>query len=445
MIGVQDAAKIPELRKRVLFSLGMLIIYRIGVFVPTPGIDGERLRKIFEQASNTIFGVVNMFSGGALENFSVLALGIMPYVSVSIIAQLLTHTIKGLEELQKEGDSGRRIITRWVRIGTVALALIQGTLISMGLEGQGVVASPGWFFRFNTAVTLTAGTAFIMWLGEQITERGLGNGVSLIIMAGIVARMPSTLVRTMDLINSGEVTPFSLLVVIAFAIATVGVIVFIERSQRKIQVQFPRRAMGRSMTQATTQHLPLKINSAGVMPPIFASALMVFPATIAQFFKSEWLQDAVGSMRPGSLAYEIGFALLIIFFSFFYTALAIDPNKLAENLKKNGGFIPAVRPGKETADYINMVLSRLTLWGAIYMCFICIVPTMFYIEMGVSGFYYFFGGTAVLIVVGVLLDVTSQIQSHIVARNYEGFMSKGVGKIRGASRATSVRGRLIQR
>ncbi len=439
--GVQEAAKVPELRKRVFFTLGMLIIYRLGVFVPTPGIDGLKLRKIFEGSSKTLFGIVNMFTGGALENFSVFALGITPYISVSIIIQLMTSSIKHLEELSKEGEQGRRKITRYTRIGTIILALVQGTMISIGLEHQGVVAEPGGFFRFKAALTLAAGTAFIMWLGEQITERGLGNGISLVIMSGIVARMPGTLSHTFELINTGEITVFTLLLVLVFCIGVVSFIVYCENSQRRIPVQYPRRAVGKHMTQASTQHLPLKLNSAGVIPPIFASALLVFPATIAQFSNIEFLKNAVAWIQPGSLFYELIFAGLIIFFAYFYTALVFDPVQLADNLKKNGGFIPTVRPGKDTADYIGRILSRITLWGALYIAIICIVPSVFYMKMGVGSFTYFFGGTAILIVVGVMVDTFSQIQSHLVNRNYEDFLKKGAGKSRGNMGG----GRLIQR
>ena len=439
--GVSDAAKIPELRRRVMFTIAMLVVYRIGVFVPTPGIDADKLKHLFQQASATLFGIVNMFSGGALENFSVFALGIMPYISVSIIIQLMTTSVKHLEELSKEGDAGRRIITRYTRMGTIVLALVQGTMISIGLEHQGVVAEPGGFFRFKAALTLAAGTAFIMWLGEQITERGIGNGISLIIMSGIVARMPATLIHTFELIPD-EISPMKMLAVLVFGVAVVAFIVFVERSQRRIPVQYPRRTVGRHMTQASTSHLPLKVNTAGVIPPIFASAFLVFPATIAQFSNVEWMKRAVDWIRPASLGYEIIFALLIIFFTYFYTALVFDPNQIAENLKKNGGFVPTVRPGKDTADFLNRVLSRLTIWGAFYICIVCIVPSLFYLNMGVQNFTYFFGGTAVLIVVGVTIDTFSQIESHIVARNYEGFMNKKQGKIRNTA---NVRGRLIQR
>jgi preprotein translocase subunit SecY len=443
--GVQDAAKIPELRRRVLLTLVLLLIYRVGVFIPTPGIDSARFKALFEQAAGTVFGMVNMFSGGALENFSVFALGIMPYISVSIIVQLLTHSVKHLEDLSKEGEQGRRVITKYTRWGTIVLALIQGTAISYGLESQGVVANPGWFFRIQAAITLTAGTAFIMWLGEQITERGIGNGISLIITAGIIARMPATLLQTFDLMNTGEITPFSMLGLMAFGIATVAFIVYVERSNRRIPVQYPKRSAGGRMTQATAQHMPLKVNSASVMPPIFASAFMFFPATIAQFSQVEWLSDYVAMLQPGSGLYEGLFAVLIVFFTFFYTSLIFDPNQIAENLKKNGGFIPTVRPGRDTANFLNRVLTRLTVWAAIYLCIVCIVPQLFYVEMGAASFTYFFGGTAILIVVGVTMDTLSQIESHVVARNYEGFMNKSPGKIRGASRATQMSGRLIRR
>jgi len=444
--GFSDAAKIPELRKRVMFTLGMLVVQRLGVFVPVPGIDAEQLRRLFERASGTLFGIANMFSGGALQNFSIFALGIMPYISMSIIIQLMTTSVPHLENLSKEGDSGRRKITRYTRIGTIVLALVQSSFISMGLESQGVVAQPGWAFRITTMMTLTAGTAFIMWIGEQITERGIGNGISLIIFAGIVAGMPSTLIGTFSLTRTGEITPFDMLGILVFALGTVGLIVFIEKSQRRIPVQYPKRTIGRRMVQATTQHLPLKLNTAGVIPPIFASSFLIVPATIAQFSDSDAARSVASFLAPATWGYEILFALLIIFFCYFYTALVFDPSQIAENLKKNGGFIPTVRPGRDTADFLTRILSRLTLWGAIYICAICIFPTLFYTHMGAGQFIAFFGGTAVLIVVGVTLDTMGQIESHIVQRNYEGFMNKSAGKVRGgAGRGMASRGRLIQR
>ena len=431
--GLNDASKIPELQKRTAYTLIMLIIYRIGIFIPTPGIDSAKFKSLFEQAQGTVFGMVNMFSGGALENFSIFALGIMPYISVSIIMQLLANTYKPLEELQKEGQHGRRIITKYTRWFTIVLALFQGFVISYGLESQGVVASPGWFFRFKAAITLAAGTAFIMWIGEQITEKGIGNGTSLIITAGIIARMPSTLLQTFDLMNTGEIEPLKLLGVLVFGIATVAFIVYVERCQRRIPVQYPKRAMGggKAMSQASTQFMPLKLNSASVMPPIFASAFMFFPATIAQLGQVEWLNDFVALLTPDSWVFNLVFGILIVFFTYFYTALIFEPNQIAENLKKNGGFIPSVRPGKDTAVFLEKTLARLTLWGSIYLVLICLIPQYFYTSAGVGGFSYFFGGTAILIVVGVTMDTLNQVQSYVVTRNYDQFMKKGMSKGKG--------------
>jgi preprotein translocase subunit SecY len=442
--GIYDAAKIPELRRRTIFTLVMLIIYRVGVFVPTPGIDSARFKAMFEQAQGTVFGMVNMFSGGALENFSVFALGIMPYISVSIIFQLLTSTIKPLEDLQKEGEQGRRKITKWTRWGTIALAMVQGFAISYGLETQGVVADPGWFFRIKAAITLTAGTAFIMWLGEQITEHGIGNGISLIITAGIIARMPSTLLQTFDLMGTGEITPFTMLGLLVFGVITVAFIVYVERSQRRIPVQYPRRAMsGNAMSQASAQHLPLKVNSSSVMPPIFASAFMFFPATISQLGNIDWMDKYMALLTPDSWVYNLLFGGLIVFFTFFYTALIFDPAQIADNLKKNGGFIPTVRPGRDTAEFLNQILTRLTVWASVYLVIVCLVPQFYYSEMGAASFTFFFGGTAVLIVVGVTMDTLNQVHSHIVARNYDEFMKKGLGK--GGARGQRVSGALIRR
>ncbi len=443
--GFQDAAKIPELRKRIFFTLGMLIIYRIGVFVPTPGIDAEKLKSLFEQASKTLFGLVNMFSGGALENFSVLALGIGPYIGVSIAMQMLTHVVPHLEELQKEGASGRRVITRYTRIGTVALALIQGFALSIALESQGVVSNPGFAFKIITAITLCAGASFIMWLGEQITEHGIGNGISLVITAGILASMPSTLLQTFELTRTGEIDPGSLLLILTFGVATIALIVWVERSQRRIPVQYPKRAVGKGVASATNQHLPLKVNSSGVMAPIFASLSLLLFSTLFQWFATDSMQSYISFFEPTNIVYNVVFTILIIFFCYFYTSITVDPEKMAENLKSHGGFVPGVRPGKETATYLSKVLSMLTLWGSIYVTIVCIAPTLFYINMGAASFSYFFGGTAILITVVVMLDTVAQMESHLVARNYEGFMEKGPGKVRGLSRATHVKGRLIQR
>jgi len=443
--GFGEIGKIPELRKRILFTIGMLAVYRLGVFVSTPGIDVEALRRIFGQGDGTLFGLINLFSGGALEHFSIFTLGITPYISVSIIMQVLAPTIPALEALKKEGEAGRRILTRYTRWGTIALALFQGYAIASGLEGQGLVRVPGWTFRISTMLTLTAGTAFIMWLGEQITEKGIGNGASIIIFTGIVARMPEVLLSTVALARTGEVSPLAVLFVIGFSLITVGAIVFVERSYRKIPIQYPRRMVGKNIAQAQTQYLPLKVNMAGVIPPIFASALMVVPLTIASFSASRTLQDWAEYLQHGTLTYTLVFLALIVLFSYFYTAIIFNPEEVAENLKKNGGFIPTVRPGKQTADYFYSVLNRLALWGAVYIAIICLLPEYVYMALGTAGFARVFGGTAVLIAVGVTLDTAAQIESHIVARNYESFMSRS-SKVRGGLGSMSyTRSRLLRR
>jgi preprotein translocase subunit SecY len=443
--GLGNIGKIPELRKRILFTLGMLAVYRLGVFVSTPGIDVAKLKNMFESGSGTLFGLVNMFSGGALENFSIFTLGIAPYISVSIIIQLLAPTIPALEQLKKEGQAGQRVLTRYTRLGTLVLALFQGFMISLGLESQDLALAPGYMFRISTAITLTAGTAFIMWLGEQITEKGIGNGISIIIFAGIVARMPSVFLSTVVLAQQGAVPPMSVLFIFLFSIATVAAIVFVERSHRKIPVQYPRRMVGKKVAQAQLQYMPLKVNMAGVIPPIFASAILVIPGYFVNFSSNEVVNEVVQYLLPGAFVYEAVFAALIILFSFFYTAIIFNPEEVAENLKKNGGFIPTVRPGKQTADYLYAVLNRLTLWGAIYIAAICIIPQLVYIQMGVTEFAYVFGGTAILIVVGVTIDTASQIESLVVARNYESFMNKST-KIRGGVGSMSyTRSRLLRR
>ena len=417
--------KVPDLRKRLLFTLAMLAVYRLGVFVSTPGIDVDRLRKQFEGAGGALFGLVNMFSGGALENFSIFTLGISPYISVSTIVQVLSPLIPALESLRKEGASGRRVLARYTRIGTILLALIQGYFIAVGLERQDLVVSSGALFRVNTAITLCAGTAFVMWLGEQISERGLGNGTSIIIFAGIVARMPDVLIGTVGLAQIGAVPPSSVLLTLLFSVLSVACIVFVERCQRKVPVQYPRRTVNNRVTQPVTQFMPLKINMASVIPPIFASALIVFLSTALGFSGNEILADAASSLAPGAWFYELLFGGLIVMFSFFYTSIIFNPDEVSENLKKNGGFIPGVRPGRETADHLYGILSRLTLWGALYCAAICIIPQLVYVWFGVREFAYVFGGTAILIVVGVTLDTAAQINSLLVARNYEDLMAKG--------------------
>jgi preprotein translocase subunit SecY len=419
--------KIPELKRRLLFTAAVLAVYRIGVHVPTPGIDGNALKSFFDANQQTIFGVVNMFSGGALAKLSVFALGIMPYISASIILQLLTVVIPHLEQLKKEGEQGQKKITQYTRYGTVILSIIQGFMIAVGLEsmhngGMSVVFIPGWGFRMMTVITLTAGTAFIMWLGEQITERGIGNGISLIIFAAIVARMPAAIGNTVRKLFLGEIGPFTFIIVLVVMIAVIGFIIFIEQGQRRIPVQYAKRVVGRRMYGGQSTHLPLKINSSGVIPPIFASSILMFPATIAQFAQVGWLQSFSQLMQPGGIWYNIIFVGFIVFFCYFYTAVTFNPEDVAENMKKNGGYIPGIRPGKRTADYIDRVLTRITLGGAVYVSAVCVLPTILIRKFGVP---FYFGGTALLIVVGVAIDTMAQMESHMLSRHYEGFLKKG--------------------
>jgi preprotein translocase subunit SecY len=442
--GLGDVSKVPELRKRILFTLMLLAIYRLGVFVSTPGINIQQLQNLFGSADGTLFGLVNLFSGGALENFSIFTLGITPYISMSIIVQVLTPTVPTLQALKKEGERGQRILTRYTRIGTVFLALIQGYMIATGLEAQGLAHAPGLTFRLSTMITLTAGTAFIMWLGEQITEKGIGNGTSIIIFAGIVARMPEVLISTIALSREGAIHPLAVLLLIGFAILSVAFIVFVERSHRRIPVQYPRRLVGNNLAQAQTQYMPLKVNMSGVIPPIFASAFLVVPATVAQFTTNEKLKEVLSYLAPGTIAYTVVTVLLIVLFSFFYTSLIFNPTEVAENLKKNGGFIPTIRPGKQTVDYFYGVLNRITVWGALYIAAVCILPQLIYLEFNAPGFVHVFGGTAILIAVGVTLDTASQIESQVVAKNYEAFMSKssrsrGSGAVLGQHRSRILR------
>jgi len=426
--GFQNATKIAELRRRIFFTFAMLAIYRVGVAIPTPGIDGQALANFFEQARNTVFGLVNLFSGGALERFSIFALGIMPYISSSIILQLLTVVLPPLERLSKEGELGRRKITQYTRYGTVALALLQGFFISMGLEqihtpnGGSVVFQPGWEFRLMTMITLSAGTAFIMWLGEQITERGIGNGISLIIFAGIVANLPSAITTTMEFVREGELSLFAVLLILVLMVVVIAAVIVMERGHRRIPVQYAKRVVGRRVYGGQSSHLPLKINTSGVIPPIFASSVLVFPATIASFADNPWMKSFSGALTPGSLMYEVFYVALIIFFCYFYTAVVFNPVDVADNMKKNGGFIPGIRPGQRTAEYMDRILSRITLSGAIYISLVCVLPTFLIGSLNVP---FYFGGTALLIVVGVALDTVAQIETQMIMRNYEGFMKRG--------------------
>ena len=426
--GIKNTASLPELRRRLLFTFMMLAVYRIGVQIPTPGINGEALAAFFEKNAGTLFGMFNMFSGGALENFSIFALGIMPYISASIIIQLLTVVVPQLEALSKEGESGRHKITQYTRYGTVALSLIQSLFISVGLEGmsgpggEAIVILPGWQFKLMTIITLTSGTAFIMWLGEQMTERGIGNGISLIIFAGIVARMPAAIVNTIQMVSAGEMNALFLIFLLALMVLVVGVIIFFETAQRRIPIQYAKRVVGRKVYGGQSSHLPLKINVAGVIPPIFASSIMMFPATIGGLIQIDWIQRISAQLNPGTIYYYILFTAFIVFFCFFYTAVTFNPVDVAENLKKHGGYIPGIRPGKKTSDFIDKALTRLTVIGAAYVAVICVLPTVLISKYNVP---FYFGGTALLIVVGVAIDTIAQIESHMVMRNYEGFMKKG--------------------
>ena len=426
--GFGNIFKIPELKRRILYTLALLVVYRVGVHVPVPGIDSVALAEIFDRAKGTILGIFNMFSGGALERLSVFALGIMPYISASIILQLMTVVIPHLEQLKKEGEQGRKKITQYTRYGTVILSIIQGFGISIGLERMGAVIVPGWGFRLMSVLTLTAGTAFIMWLGEQITERGIGNGISLIIFAGIVARMPTAMSNTFRLVSTGAMSIFPIIILLVLMVAVIAVIIFVEQGQRRIPVQYAKRVVGRRMYGGQSTHLPLKINMSGVIPPIFASSIMMCPATISSFITVPWIQNIVSALRPGNAVYELLFVGLIFFFCYFYTAVTFNPVDVADNMKKQGGYIPGIRPGKRTADYIDKVLSRITLGGALYVSAICVLPSILITHFNVP---FYFGGTALLIVVGVAIDTVAQMESHMLSRQYEGFLKKSGARVKG--------------
>ena len=426
--GLGSVSKIPELQRRILFSVLLLAVYRIGVYIPTPGIDNAALLAYFEHAKGSLFGLMDMFAGGAFSNFSIFALGIMPYISSSIILQLLTIAVPHLEALSKEGETGRRKITQYTRYGTVLLSMIQGFFIAVGLQnmsgpsGTPIVLQSGIGFILMTMITLTSGTAFIMWLGETITEKGIGNGISLIIFAGIVCRIPAAIGNTFRLATAGELGVLVLLFVGLFMVAVVGVIVFVEGGQRRIPVQYAKRIVGRKMYGGQSTHLPLKINTSGVIPPIFASSVLMFPATIANFAPQGFMKNIADYMKPGSWSYEFLYVAAIFFFCFFYTAVTFKPDDVADNMKKFGGYVPGIRPGKKTAEYIENTLERLTFSGAIYVSAVCVLPSVLYNLLNVP---FWFGGTALLIVVGVAMDTASQIESHLLTRQYEGFMKKG--------------------
>ncbi|MBI4698663.1 MAG: preprotein translocase subunit SecY [Nitrospirae bacterium] len=421
----QNIFKIAELKSRVLFTLALLAVYRIGAHIPTPGIDGEQLSKFLLDKGGALMGFFDMFSGGALSRVTIFALGIMPYISASIILQLLTVVIPTLGRLAKEGERGRKKIVQYTRYGTVLISAVQSFGIAAGIEGMGggaFVQNPGWSFRLMTMITLTSGTAFIMWLGEQITERGIGNGISLIIFAGIVARFPNAIIDTIRLVGAGELNIFVLIPVLALIVAVIGVIIMVERGQRKIPVQYAKRVVGRKVYGGQSTHLPLKINTAGVIPPIFASSVLMFPATIAGFIAIPWVQAVATQFAPPSVLHYVLYVGMIFFFCFFYTAIIFNPVDIADNLKKYGGFIPGVRPGQNTSEYIYRVLARITFGGALYLSVVCILPDLL---RGYFNVPFYFGGTSLLIVVGVALDTISQIESHLMTRSYEGFLKKG--------------------
>lgn len=428
-----NIGKIPELRSRILFSAGILAVYRIGIFVSTPGVDRVELGKAFKQLSGTLFGFVNMFSGGGFEQASIFALGIMPYVSASIILQLLTVVIPTLERLQKEGEAGRRKINQYTRYGTIVLSIVQGfgvaNYLANGPGGLQVVEETGFRFYFLTILTLTAGTTFLMWLGEQITERGIGNGISLIIFAGIVAQLPANLGRSVEYLRDEVIQPVSMLLVLGIVFGVIAAIIFFEQAQRRIPVQYAKRLVGKKSYAGQSTHLPLKINSSGVIPPIFASSILMFPATLATFFPNTSILTRVQEFfRMDAWFYNSVFVLLIIFFCYFYTAVTFNPIDVADNMKKYGGYIPGVRPGKKTAEYIDRVLSRITFGGALYISAICVLPTVMISQFNVP---FRFGGTGLLIVVGVALDTVRQIESHLITRHYDGFAGPRGPRIRG--------------
>jgi len=431
-----------ELKARLLFVLGALVVFRIGTFIPVPGIDPVALQDLFDSQRGTILDMFNMFSGGALERFSIFAIGIMPYISASIIMQLLTHVEPRLKELRKEGEAGRRKITRYTRYGTVALATFQSLGVAIALESQGsgsgsVVLTPGMGFRVTAVVTLVTGTMFLMWLGEQVSERGIGNGISIIIFAGIVAGLPAALAGTIELSRTGELSVLVLFLLLALALAVTGFVVFVERGQRRITVNYAKRQVGRKMYGGQSSHLPLKLNMAGVIPPIFASSIILFPATLGGWFGSAegltWLRDLSTTLSPGQPIYVMLYAAAIIFFCFFYTALVFDSRETADNLKKSGAFVPGIRPGEQTARYIDGVMTRLTVAGALYITAVCLLPEFLIVQWSVP---FYFGGTSLLIIVVVTMDFMAQVQAHMMSHQYEGLLRKA--NLKGYSRRSGV-------
>jgi preprotein translocase subunit SecY len=427
-------AKAEDLKKRIWFTLGALIVYRIGTYIPLPGIDPAAFAQAFNTQSKGVLGLFNMFSGGAVERFAIFALGIMPYISASIIIQLMTSIVPALEQLKKEGEQGRKVINQYTRYGTVILACLQAYGMAASMEsGANIVTDAGWFFRISTVITLVGGTMFLMWLGEQITARGIGNGISLIIFAGIVASLPSAVAGTLELGRTGALSTTMILALIVVAAAVVAFIVFMERAQRRLLIQYPKRQVGNRMFQGDSSHLPLKLNTSGVIPPIFASSLLLLPATAAGFSNQAdmpaWLATVTALLGHGQPLYMLLYAAGIIFFAFFYTAIVFNPKDTADNLKRHGGFIPGIRPGERTAEYIDYVLTRVTVAGAIYLVIVCLLPEFL---ISATGAPFYLGGTSLLIAVSVTMDTVAQIQGHLLAHQYEGLIRKS--KLRGGKR-----------
>jgi preprotein translocase subunit SecY len=426
-------AKAEELKKRIWFTLGALIVYRLGTYIPLPGIDPAAWEQIFRTNAGGILGVFNMFAGGGIHRMAIFALNIMPYISASIIIQLMTTVSPELERLKKEGEQGRKVMNQYTRYLTVLLAAVQSYGISVGLEGFGqTVTDPGFFFRISTVITLTGGTMFLMWLGEQVTSRGIGNGISLIILAGIVAELPSAIAGTLELGRQGALSTGLILVVVVMAVAVIAFIVFMERAQRRLLIQYPKRQVGNRMFEGQSSHLPLKLNTSGVIPPIFASSLLLLPTTVANFNAGQipdWLAAITAQLGHGRPLFLVLYVALIVFFAFFYTAIVFNPNETAENLKKHGGFIPGIRPGERTAEYIDYVLSRITVIGAAYLAIVCVLPEILISYAAVP---FYFGGTSLLIVVSVTMDTVAQIQGYLLAHQYEGLIKRS--KLRGRRR-----------
>jgi preprotein translocase subunit SecY len=433
-LAIGEVTRFTEMRHRLLFLLGALVVYRIGTFVPVPGIDPVALARLFDSQEGTILGLFNMFSGGALERLSIFAMGVMPYISASIILQMMAVVVPSMAAIKKEGESGRRKITQWTRYFTVVLAAFQGFAAAVAFQNQGVVINPGTLsFILPAVLTLTTGTMFLMWLGEQITERGIGNGISMIILASILAGLPSAIGGTLELVNTGGMNQAMPFLLGFLVLGVTGFVVYMERAQRRIAVNYAKRQQGRRMYAGQTSHLPFKINMSGVIPPIFASSLILFPATIASWFGTSqavsWLQRIAASLSPGQPVYILLYAGLIMFFCFFYTALVFNSRETAENLRRSGAFIPGIRPGQQTADYIDKVLTRLTFWGALYITAVCLIPEFLILEFDVP---FYFGGTSLLIIVVVTMDFMAQLQAHMMTHQYEGLLKKanlrGYGK-----------------